>query len=179
LDTARIRPAEPRDLPGLVRIYNHYVTTTHVTFDTQALTIDGRRPWFQGFCGSGAHQLLVAEAAHHVVGYASSGRFRAKPAYDPSVETTIYLDPEFLGRGIGPLLCRELLDRMRSEKSAHRAFAGIALPNDNSTRLHEGFGFELVGTFREVGFKFGKYWDVSWYAKNCESADMAALPSTD
>ena len=162
----RIRPGEEGDLPELVRVYNHYVTTTHITFDTKAFTVDQRRPWFEGFSGSGPYRLLVAEVAHQPVGYTSSTQFREKPAYDQSVETTVYLDPAFVGRGIGQRLYRSLLDTLRSEESVHRAYGGIALPNPDSIALHERLGFGVVGTFREVGFKFGKYWDVRWYEKN-------------
>ena len=170
----RIRPAEQQDLPELVRIYNHYVTKTHVTFDTKAFTMDQRRPWFDDFSPSGPHRLLVAELAQKPIGYASSSDFRRKSAYDQSVETTIYLDPDFIGRGIGKLLYGTILDLIRSEKSVHRAYGGVALPNPTSIALHERFGFRLVGTFREVGFKFGKYWDVSWY-ENDVSDSHAAL----
>lgn len=173
MTAARIRPAEQEDLPELVRIYNHYVTTTHVTFDTEAFTVDQRRPWFERFSESGPHRLLVAELAHQPVGYASSGEFRAKPAYGQSVETTIYLDPAFIGRGIGQRLYAALLDSIRSEEGVHRAYGGIALPNPGSIALHEGLGFSLVGTFREAGFKLGKYWDVSWYEKDLSGSRSA------
>ena len=166
MSAPRIRPAEERDLPHLVRIYNHYVTTTHITFDTQAFSEEQRRPWFEGFSGSGPHQLLVAEVDGRSVGYASSGQFRTKPAYDRSVETTIYLDRDFTRRGIGAPLYGTLLDRIRFEPGVHRAYGGIALPNPGSIALHERCGFEAVGTFREVGFKFGKYWHVRWYEKD-------------
>jgi phosphinothricin acetyltransferase len=169
----RIRRAEQRDLPELTRIYNHYVTTTHVTFDTHPFTVDQRRSWFESFSGSGAHQLLVAEIAGRSVGYASTQELRAKPAYDRSVESTIYLDPAFVGRGFGQQLYGAVLDRMRAEKDVHRAYGGIALPNAGSIALHERFGFELVGTFHEAGFKFGKYWDVSWYEKDVSDPDAA------
>jgi len=166
MSASRIRKAEQEDLLGLVRIYNHYVTSTHVTFDTQVFTVEQRRPWLESFSPSGAHQLLVAEVGSQLVGYASSKQFRAKGGYDPSVETTIYLDPAFVGRGLGELLYSALLDRMQSERTVHRAYGGIALPNPGSIALHERLGFRLVGTFQEVGFKFGKYWDVSWYEKD-------------
>ena len=162
----RIRPAEEEDLSELERIYNHYVTTTHITFDTKAFAPGQRRPWFEGFSESGPYRLLVAEAADQLVGYASSTRFRAKPAYDQSVETTVYLDPAFVGRGLGQQLYGSLLDAMRSEASVHRVYGGVALPNRASIALHERLGFGVVGTFREVGFKFGRYWDVTWYEKN-------------
>jgi phosphinothricin acetyltransferase len=164
--TAQIRSAEADDLPSLVRIYNHYVTTTHHTFDTEAVTVDQRRPWFDSFAASGPYRLLVAEHAGRPVGYASSRQFRAKPAYRPSVETTIYLDPEHAGRGVGPPLYEALLSVLVEEAEVHRAYAGIALPNASSIAIHERLGFRLVGTFREVGFKFDEYWNVSWYEKD-------------
>jgi hypothetical protein len=67
---ARVRPGEERDLAALVEIYNHYVRTTHVTFDTRPFTPEERRPWFEGF-SSPAHRLFVAEVSSAVVGYAS------------------------------------------------------------------------------------------------------------
>jgi phosphinothricin acetyltransferase len=165
---ARIRPPIERDLSDLLRIYNHYVVNSHVTFDTEAFSIEERRPWFESFSSSGPHRLLVAELESEPVGYASSNELRAKPAYRCSVETAIYLDHEFVGRGIGQALFAALLDALESEDGVHRAYAGIALPNPGSLALHHRFGFELAGTFREAGYKFGRYWDVSWYEKNLE-----------
>jgi len=164
-----IRTSQEQDLPELVRIYNHYVTTTHITFDTRAFNLEQRRDWFDGFSVSGPHRLLVAELANRPVGYASSSPFRAKSAYDHSVETTVYLDPAFTGRGIGRALYKALLEALRAEECVHRAYGGIALPNPQSIALHERLGFHLVGIFREVGFKLGKYWDVSWYEKGLAS----------
>jgi phosphinothricin acetyltransferase len=170
---SRVRPAEQDDLPTLVEIYNHYVRTTHITFDTCPFRIDERRPWFASFSRSGPHRLFVSEVSNQVVGYASSSQFRAKPAYDTSVETTVYLDPDFVGRGIGERLYGALLDALQSEKSVHRAYGGIALPNERSIAIHKRFGFVLVGTFREIGFKFQKYWDVRWYEKDIADSHAA------
>jgi phosphinothricin acetyltransferase len=164
-DETRIRPARAGDLPELVRIYNHYVATTHITFDTEPFSEEGRRPWLDSFSLRGPHRLFVATLGERPVGYASSSGFRPKPAYGRSVETTIYLDPDFAGRGIGRALYEHLLEALGGEPSVHRAYAGIALPNAASVALHERLGFALVGTFREVGFKLGKYWHVSWYEK--------------
>jgi phosphinothricin acetyltransferase len=164
--SARIRSAAEHDIPDLVRIYNHYVTNSHVTFDTEPFSVEERRPWFESFSSSGLHRLLVAEFESQTVGYASSKEFRAKPAYGSSVETTIYLDQEFLGRGIGQALFAALLEALEAEDGVHRAYGGIALPNPSSLALHHRFGFSLAGTFRQVGHKFGKYWDVSWYEKD-------------
>ena len=166
MTTPRIRGPQERDLPELVRIYNHYVTNTHITFDIEDFGVEERRPWFDGFSKSGPHQLLVAELDDVAVGYASSRSFRAKPAYDRSVETTIYLDPAAVGNGLGSRLYGSLLEILHAESEVHCAVGGITLPNPVSVALHERFGFTPVGTFREIGFKFGKYWDVRWYEKD-------------
>lgn len=162
----RLRAAEEHDLAHLVHIYNHYVEHTHSTFDTQPVTVEERRPWFAQFSRTGPHRLLVAEMQGVAVGYATSSTFRAKPAYATSVETTVYLDSRFLGRGIGVALYGRLLELLESEPEVHRAVAGIALPNSASVALHERLGFVPVGTFHEIGLKFGEYWDVQWYERD-------------
>jgi phosphinothricin acetyltransferase len=88
-------------------------------------------------------------------------RWRPKPAYDTTVETTIYCAPESLGKGIGAKLYAALFDAIAYE-DVHRIVAGYVPPNPASAALHERFGFRPVGTFSEVGFKFGTYWDVCW-----------------
>ena len=169
----QIRPATPSDLPDLVRIYNHYVTNTHFTFDTKPFTTGGRRSWFEDFAGSGPYRLLVAEVESEIAGYTSSTRFRPKRAYRTSVETTVYLDPRHIGRGLGSRLYGELLESLVSERQVHRAYGGVALPNPASVALHERLGFQLVGTFREVGHKFQRFWDVSWYERDLSDQDGA------
>lgn len=163
-----IRAARDDDLPGIVQIYNHYVEETPVTFDVEPFDVEARRPWFEAFSTQGRHRLLVVCDEHRVLGYASSGRFRLKPAYDRSVETTIYLAPDATGQGLGRTLYSALFEILDAEASAHRAFAGIVPPNPASLALHRDFGFTPIGTFRDVGFKFGRYWDVDWYERPLE-----------
>jgi phosphinothricin acetyltransferase len=162
----QIRPAIPSDLTDLVRIYNYYVANTHVTFDTKPFVTEERRSWLEDFGGSGPYRLLVAEVGSEVAGYTSSTRFRPKQAYRTSVETTVYLDPRHIGRGLGRKLYGALLDLLADERQVHRAYGAVALPNPGSVALHERLGFQLVGTFKEVGHKFERFWDVSWYERN-------------
>jgi phosphinothricin acetyltransferase len=156
-----VRAARDDDLPALTAIYNHYVERTHITFDVEPFTVEQRRDWFDHYRAAGPHRLLVAAAPDVVVGYATSGPFRSKPAYAPSVETTVYCAPDATGRGIGRLLYSALLEALATE-DVHRAYAGVALPNDASVALHHAFGFTDVGVFTEVGRKFGRWWDVLW-----------------
>ncbi|MEU0603261.1 N-acetyltransferase family protein [Streptomyces sp. NPDC006393] len=161
---ARIRPGTEDDLGELTRIYNHYVTETPITFDIEPLTVDQRRPWLEAHPGSGPHRLLVAEESGKLLGYATSSAFRPKQAYATSVETSVYVAPEHVGRGIGSLLYTALFDALEHE-DVHRALAGITMPNEASQRLHERFGFRPVGVYEQVGRKFGRFWDVAWFQK--------------
>jgi len=162
----QVRPGVEGDLEALTEIYNHYVRETSITFDTAAFTPEERRPWLLSHPEDGPYRLMVAVATEpqEILGYATSSPYRAKPAYGTSVETTVYVAPHSGRRGIGTLLYKALLDALSGE-DLHRAYAGIAQPNEASTRLHERFGFRYVGTYHEVGRKFGRYWDVAWYEK--------------
>ena len=156
-----IREARQADLPRLTEIYNFYVINTPVTFDLEPYTIEARAAWLNQFATSGRYRLLVAEQAGIVIGYAGTTRFRAKAAYDPTVETTIYCAPEAVGRAVGSLLYRALFEAIAGE-DIHRIVAGFTLPNPASSALHQRFGFDRVGIFHENGRKLGRYWDVAW-----------------
>ncbi len=108
-----------------------------------------------------AYRLLVAEEQAEILGYVATGRFRAKQAYDTTVEASIGCAPDAVGKGIGSKLYAALFEALASE-DIHRIVAGIAQPNPASNALHKKFGFQKVGAFSEVGRKFGKYWDVLW-----------------
>ncbi|WP_338699238.1 N-acetyltransferase family protein [Streptomyces sp. Q6] len=166
----QVRPGVEGDLVALTDLYNHYVRETPITFDTAVFTPEERRPWLLSHPEDGRHRLLVAQEREDgtsgpILGYATSSPFRAKAAYDTSVEVTVYCAPGAGGRGIGTLLYKALFEALADE-DIHRAYAGVTQPNEASVRLHERFGFSHVGTYREVGRKFGSYWDVAWYEKS-------------
>ncbi|MFD7685761.1 GNAT family N-acetyltransferase [Streptomyces sp. NPDC059781] len=165
-EEVQVRPGTEGDLTALTDLYNHYVRETAITFDTAPFTPEERRPWLLSHPVDGPYRLMVATAAgsRRILGYATSSPFRPKPAYATSVETTVYVAPDSGRRGIGTLLYKALFEALADE-DLHRAYAGVAQPNDASTRLHERFGFRHVGTYREVGRKFGRWWDVAWYEK--------------
>lgn len=159
--TVAIRTGTIEDLSAVTDIYNHYVRTTAITFDLEPFTVEARREWFSHYAETGPHRLLVAVDGDRALGYATSGKFRDKAAYLPSVEVTIYLAPGAGGRGLGRALYTSLFDAVAGE-GLHRAYAGIALPNEASIGLHRSFGFTEVGVMTEVGRKFDKWWDVLW-----------------
>jgi phosphinothricin acetyltransferase len=167
LKDRRIRDAVVGDLPALTAIYNHYVVHTPITFDIEPFTVEQRAEWFKLHSETGRYRLLVAEEAGTVVGYAGTGPFRAKRAYETTVETTIYCAPHATGRGIGTLLYGALFEALKGE-DVHRALGGVTLPNAASVALHTRFGFVEVARFNENGRKLGRYWDVAWFEKRLD-----------
>ncbi len=168
-----IRAAGPDDLEAITHIYNHYVETSHVTFDVARFSVEQRRDWFQHHAAKGAHRLLVAVESE-IVAYASSGRWRPKAAYDTTAELSVYCAPTATRRGYGRLLCERLLEELATE-DVKRVVGGVALPNPSSLALLAKLGFRSVGVFTQVGRKFGRYWDVEWFEKAVEQpgADSA------
>jgi len=161
-DPAGIRPARPDDATALAAIYNPYIEHSTSTFELRPVTprimaerlelVSRKHPW------------LVIEDEDGVGGYAYATAWRGRPAYENSVETTIYLARERLGQGLGRRLYGALVDALRGS-GRHTAIGGIALPNDASIALHEALGYVEVARFREVGFKFGRWIDVRYYEK--------------
>jgi len=159
-----VRDATTADLPAVAAIYTHYVLNTTITFNTQVRT---PREWTERFAEAvegGPYHLLVGEVDGVVAGYVETQRFRPKPAYDRSIELSIYVAPDTLARGTGGALLGALLQRLEGAEY-HRLYSIIALPNEGSVRFHEKWGFEHRGTLTEAGHKFGRYLDVAFYER--------------
>jgi phosphinothricin acetyltransferase len=152
-----IRLAERRDAAPLRDIYNHFVNSSTAIFDLVPRTIDEQAQWIDEH--SGGRPALVAVVDGRVVGFGSLSLFRERPAYATTVEDSVYLLDEYQGRSIGRLLLEELI-RLAGANGFHSIIARIVGGNDASIRLHASCGFEVVGTEREVGRKFGRWLDV-------------------
>ena len=161
MQSVRVRPATADDAEAVSRIYGHYVQNTTISFEEQPVSTAEMAERISDVLSS-ALPWVVAEWAGRVVGYACAGKWKGRYAYRYSVETSVYLDPQFTGRGIGTQLYRELLAMLRS-RSIHIAIGGIALPNAASVALHERLGFCKVAHFKEVGYKFGQWIDVGYW----------------
>ena len=117
-----VRRGQESDMNALRDILNHYILKTAVTFEMVELSLENRLTWFTQFSQTGRYQLFVAEKGSKVVGYAASLRFHQRPAYAPSVMTSIYLDPDNTGKGVGEKVYSTLLDRLKAAKVVHRAY---------------------------------------------------------
>lgn len=156
----QLRKAEPADLSEILAIYNEVVKTSPITFEVEEQTVDGRKEWFAGF--DAAHPFLVATEDGKVIGYSYLAVFRSKPAYEQTVESSIYVHKEYRGQGVATSLMEELI-RQAKESGHHVIVAGIANDSAPSARLHQKLGFQKVGCFKEVGRKFGEWQDVCFY----------------
>jgi L-amino acid N-acyltransferase YncA len=157
----RIRPATPLDAARICAIYNHYVTTTTVSFEEDPVS---EQDMAQRIADVGAAGLpwLVLEVDGALAGYAYATKWRVRPAYRFSVESTVYLDKDCTGRGLGRILYGALLDELR-KRDLRLVIGGIAQPNEGSVGLHEALGFRKVAHFSEVGMKFGRWLDVGYW----------------
>lgn len=160
-DALLLRDTEATDGAAVAEVYNHYVRNSIVTFEELPVSAAEMTRRIEEVVASG-HPWLVLERAGTVVGYAYATRWRVRPAYRHSAESTVYLVPTATGQGHGTRLLTALLLRLRAA-SKHAVIAGIALPNPASVALHERMGMRRVATFSEVGFKFGRWIDVAYW----------------
>jgi L-amino acid N-acyltransferase YncA len=177
----RTRLATPADGAACAAIYAPYVAETAISFEAVppsaeemaariARTIE-RTPW------------VVVEVDGIVRGYAYGTRHRERAAYDWTVETTVYVDRDFGRRGLGRAAMDAVVAILRLQ-GAHLLVAGVTLPNPGSVALHESLGYRPIGEFEAIGWKFGGWHGVAWYAlelgpRDAEPAPLVPLPALE
>ena len=153
-----MRVADVGDAEAIRSIYNPEVLESTVTFDLVPRSLEEQQAWLQA--RSGAHAVLVAEDGDgDLVGFASLSPYKDRPAYSTTVEDSVYVRRDQQGRGVGRVLLAELL-AVANRHGFHAVIGRIVGGHEASIRLHAGLGFEIVGTEREVGRKFGRWLDV-------------------
>ena len=156
-----IRPATPADAEALVNIYNPYITDSVITFEEEPISAEE-------FAGrikkvlDGGYPYYVAEEDGRIVGYSYASQFRTRYSYRFTCESTVYLDADYKGRGLGTQLYQVLIDELR-QRGFHMVIGGVTLPNPASEALHTKLGFKKIAHFSEVGFKFNRWLDVGFY----------------
>ena len=155
-----IRLATPDDAPGVQAIYAPVVRETAISFELEPPTVEEIRkrivktlerwPW------------LVCEHNDGILGYVYASEHRSRPAYQWSVDVSVYVHANARRAGVGQALYRSLFSLLTLQGFYH-AYAGITLPNPASVGLHESLGFQPVGIYRTVGYKLGAWHDVGWW----------------
>ena len=156
-----IRAATTADAAAIAAIYNHYVLHTIITFEEEAVGVADMAQRITEILGAGL-PWFVWQENDRVLGYAYAGKWKSRCAYRYSVESSIYLAQEATGRGLGTKLYVALVEALRT-KGIHSIIGGIALPNPASVGVSEKLGFQKIGHFKEVGWKFEKWIDVGYW----------------
>jgi len=155
-----IRSVTIDDTRAISDIYNYYVQNTIITFEVQSVSIDDMQIRIKEVTDS--LPWLVLEEQGNIIGFAYANKWRSRSAYRFSVESTIYLAPHAIGRGLGRRLYEALISDL-GRHYLHCVISGIALPNPASIALHEKMGFKKVAHFKEVGWKFNRWIDVGYW----------------
>lgn len=158
-----IRNATAADADAIAKIYNYYVIHSTCTFEEEPVAaqqmaeridtlIDSEMPW------------LVYEHQGQVIGYCYAKQWNARSAYRFTAESSVYLSPECVIKGVGSMLYEQLFSQLR-DRRIQNVMSVITLPNDQSTKFHHKMGMEKVGHFKQIGFKFDRWLDVGYWQK--------------
>src|SRR6201987_6228742 len=153
-----IRPAETADLEAMLAIYNDAILNTTAVYDYQPRPSDLQRQWFEAKQAQRLPVLVAVDNAT-IIGFGSFGPFRPWPAYQFTVENSLYVDSAFRRKGAGTALLASLVTAAHTA-GYHTMVAGIDATNEASLALHRKAGFEPVAHFREVGWKFERWLDL-------------------
>ena len=170
-----VRPATSADAPAVGAIYGHHVLTGLGTFEETPPTDAEMAERMAGVQGRGL-PYLVAEDAGRVLGFAYAAPFRPRAAYRYTAEDSVYIHPDFVGRGVGKALLGEVI--AACEALGLRQLTAVIGDSGNagSIALHRSLGFRETGIGRAVGFKFGRWVDIVWMQRPLNGG-AATVPS--
>lgn len=155
-----IRDVLLSDANRIHEIYNNYVENSQATFQEQPLSLEEIETQIQRIIKN--FPWIVYQEADKIVGYTYADKWKEKTAYRYTVETSIYLDPEYLGKGIGSKLKGAMINELKKQ-GFHCVISAISLPNPASIAMCEKFGFQKAGQLREIGYKFDEWIDIGYW----------------
>jgi len=178
--TLRIRRALRSDCPGILEIYNDAVLKTTASYDLEPRSLEHRLEWFDSHELSDLAVFVAEECSQQghsrIVGWSALNRFHDRLGFRYTAENSVYVAESSRGQGIGKRLLEPLIPAARA-RGLHAVIAVIDATNEPSLRLHARFGFEKVGHFREVGFKFGRWLDLIYLELRIEPPVGGGSPS--
>lgn len=155
-----IRPIELSDSIAIAEIYNHYILNSVASFETEALSIGMMQKRIHDI--SADFPYFVCEIDGNIAGYCYAHPWKERAAYRYTLETTVYISPQYLHKGIGRKLMEKLINSC-TERGFHALIACITGNNEASISLHENLGFKKVSHFEKVGYKHNQILDVVDY----------------
>ncbi len=155
----RVRAAAKGDCAGILEIYNEAVLNTTASYDEEPRTLEHRLAWYEDHRKNNYPVFVAENEQGRIFGWSALNQYHARVGYRYTTENSVYVAADQRGRGIGRLLMPPLITGAR-ERGLHAILAAIDAQNEASIRLHASFGFQPVGCFKQVGFKFGRWLDV-------------------
>ncbi|WP_072945683.1 GNAT family N-acetyltransferase [Flavobacterium granuli] len=153
----KIRPAVFSDLDTILEIINHQILNSTSIYDYEPRDFETQKLWFEKKQELN-FPVIVAEYENSPIGYATYGTFREKEAYRFTVEHSVYVAEEFMGKGAGKLLLAELIQLARNQ-GFHNMIGVIDSENQGSIDFHQKYGFKVSGIIKESGYKFDRWLD--------------------
>jgi L-amino acid N-acyltransferase len=151
-----------RHAAPILDIFNEAIANSVALYDYRQRTLPDMEVWFAAKRLKKYPVIGAVDDAGTLMGFASYGQFRERPAYKYSIEHSVYVDTRFRGQGVGKALLREII-RVAEAQDYHVMVGGIDASNAASIRLHEAAGFTHCGTIKQSGFKFGRWLDLALY----------------
>lgn len=157
----KIISCTPAYASQILDIFNDAILNTTALYDYKPWTMETMKTWFDTKEVNNFPVIGIVDEHDKLLGFGSYGMFRVRPAYKYTIENSLYVHRDFRGKGLGKVLLQEII-KHASAQNFHCIVAVIDAENDTSINLHKKFGFEEVGTFKQVGFKFDKWLDATF-----------------
>lgn len=155
-----MRFATVEDAARIIEIYKPYCLNTTISFEKEPPTLSEMQKRIENTIAF--YPYLVEEEGGEIIAYAYASNHRTRDGYQWSSEASVYVDENHQRKGIGKVLYQTIFEILRKQGMVN-VYAGIALPNPKSIEFHKSMGFKKVGTYKNVGFKFGSWVDVTWW----------------
>jgi len=157
-----LKPCTEKQLPEILDIFNEAILNSTALYDYKTRTMETMYAWYADKQKHNSPVIGSFDENNVLLGFATYGMFRVRPAYKYTVEHSVYVRSDFRGQGLGKVLLREII-RKATEQDFHVLVGVIDASNAASQKLHENEGFVLTGVMTEVGYKFGKWLDAAFY----------------
>lgn len=168
-----IRIASTDDSEPILKIYAPYIENTSYTFETEVPPVDSFKERISSYLQN--WPWLVCEIDGVIAGYAYGSRHRERVAYQWSVESSVYVHDDYQRMGVARALYTALIDILKLQ-GFRNLYAVINLPNDKSVSFHEKSGFEYFATYKNVGYKLGRWKNVGWWQLQLNEYSMEPKP---
>ncbi|MFE8102047.1 N-acetyltransferase family protein [Brenneria goodwinii] len=158
----RVDCTEARHAQQILDIFNEAIINSTALYDYKPRPLESMTAWFASRTAGGFPIIGYEDEQGRLLGFATYGSFRDRPAYKYSVEHSLYIHKDHRGKGLGKLLLQQLIAAAKAQ-GMHTLIAGIDAENSVSVALHEKLGFHHAGTIPQAAFKFGRWLDLVFY----------------